>query len=98
MKHTTYNPQGKTMKSIKIIVAVLALAMTFAGCSVFKGRPEKDNINQVRGSNVWMNERLDEEQDDQQLAGEFGDQAGGDANDERPQAIDLDRSPPDMNN
>ena len=84
------------MKNLKFIIVILALSMAFTGCSVFQGRTQKDNVNQVRGSNIWMNQRLNKEQDAQQLNSQFGDQEG-DANDERPQGMDTDRSFPGFN-
>jgi hypothetical protein len=84
------------MKKFIVLSVLLGITIFTAGCSVFEGRPEKNNVNQARGSWVWMNERLDEEQEANQLEGHFGDQLGANANDERPDAIELDPSFPGM--
>jgi hypothetical protein len=82
----------------KIIVACIALGILIfiAGCSAFEGRPEENNTNQARGSWVWMNNRLDEEEGAEELDGRFGDQSSADANDERPAGINLDATFPGM--
>ena len=85
------------MKNIRAIITILSLSMLFTGCSVFKGRPRQNNIEQARGSYLWMNQRLDEEQAAEQLEGQFGNQEGN-ANDGRAEVIDLDATFPGMTN
>ena len=76
-------------KKFASLLILLSALISFTGCSVIEGRPEKDNLNQAEGSNVWWNARQDYEDNASQLNDEFGDQPG-DANFERQNAVDTD--------
>ncbi len=71
------------MSKIITFSVLLGVSILASGCSVFEGRPEEDNIDQARGSYVWMTERLNEEQDSNQVSGQFGNQSDSNLNDER---------------
>ena len=66
-----------------IILSLIFGFVFICGCSVFEQRPAQNNIDQARGSYVWMNQRLDEEEDANQLEGQFGNQSNSNLNDER---------------
>ena len=85
------------MKKIITLGISLGIIILITGCSVFEGRPEADNTDQARGSWVWMNQRLDEEQEAGQLDGRFGDQSSADANDEASDGVNLNATFPGMN-
>ncbi|MCF7790957.1 MAG: hypothetical protein K9M56_03060 [Victivallales bacterium] len=82
------------MKKKIILLLILAAPFIYTGCSVFEGRPEENKIGQAEGSDVWWNTRENREFNASQLNDQFGDQPG-DANQERPGAIDTDA--PDFN-
>ena len=78
------------MKRLFIVFTMLLISLLYStGCSVVEGRPEKDNINQARGSYVWWDTRQNYEFDASQLNDEFGDQPG-DENYERQNALNTD--------
>ncbi len=95
-KTTRKTTRKATMKTIKLSLALMLLSLILSACSIFEGRPQEDSINQAEGTSIWMDHRLNEEQTAKQLDGQFGDQTG-DANYNRPQAIDNDRSFPEFN-
>ena len=77
------------MKRIILILLFLALSIFYSGCSVIEGRPEKDNINQAKGSYTWWDTRENYENDSSQFNDEFGDQPG-DGNEGRQNAVNPD--------
>ena len=77
------------MKKIILTSLFFALLTLISSCSVLEGRPEEDNLNQAKGSDVWWETRQSYELNSDQLNDEFGDQPG-DANDARPTGINPD--------
>ena len=85
------------MKEIKLLIALLLILTAIAGCNAFKGRPESDDIDQARGSNVWYDRRMTEEMNAAQTSENFGEVSDDNYNDEEPLGINNDRPIPFLN-
>ncbi len=84
------------MKKKLLILISLAFLGLLSACEMLttdneinSSDPESD-----RGSYVWLNNRMDEEEDAAEVDGQFGREFSADANDEGPDAVQLDPTLP----
>ena len=85
------------MKKIVLILVLLAVLGLLSACEMLTTDNEVDNPNSDVGSYVWLNNRLNEEQEANDFEGQFGREFSSDSNDARPDAMQTDPSFPGLN-